>query len=275
MQNSSLKFENKNLAAKYIKEVRENGYVLIKQANSPEVVAELLAMVKKVFAETKPLTGPDVPYLNRGHNMIYNLQSKDFLFVQAKLRHNLVREILTGLLNDEWYKQIPKENPNYIMRSMIARSGGEAALPLHIDSFIPSSGDYCWSAQVSFVLEDQSAANGCTIVVPKSHKSGRYVKQEDIVDAVNIESKAGDILIWDSRLWHGTTGNNTGKSRWAFISTYVRWWVKQNYQITETFPKEFYDKLTNEERAVIGYCSVPSRDEYDRIDIKSGYEIFG
>jgi len=260
-------------AEQYIRTIREQGYVLIKAGNSAAAVARLLEKIKEIAATTESPGGSGVPYLNRGHHMLYNMQNKEFLFVEAKLRHVLVTEILMALLNDEWYKQIPPGNPSYILRSMLARSGGESPLPLHIDSFIPSSGSYCWSAQASFILEDQTAENGCTIAVPGSHLFDRYASPDDMGKAVKIESQAGDILVWDSRLWHGTSGNKSGKTRWAFISTFTRWWLKQNYQITETFPVDFYRRLSDAEKAVIGYCSIPSRDEYDRIDIKGGYEI--
>lgn len=257
----------------YIKTLRERGYVLIKQGNSRAEVSRLLDKIRELHDRGEEPSGLAVPYLNRGHQIIYNLQSKDLLFVESKFRHKLVRHILMALLNDEWYRQIPPGEPNYILRSMIARSGGESPLPLHIDSFIPSSGSHTWSAQVSFVLEDQGRQNGCTIVVPGSHLYDRYAKQEDMDKAVPIESEAGDILIWDSRLWHGTTGNQSGKTRWAFITTFTRWWLKQNYRITETLPEAFYRRLSDSERAVMGYCSTPPKDEHERIDIKGGYQM--
>lgn len=259
-------------AADYVRQIKEKGYAHIAGGNSPAQVSSLLSAIRALHART-PALEANVPFLNRGHQMLYNLQSKDFLFVEAKLRHALVREILIGLLNDQWYKQIPADEPNYILRSMLARNGGEAPLPLHIDSFIPASGSYCWSAQVAFVLEDQNEENGCTVVVPGSHLLDRYADQEAMSRAVPVISKAGDIFIWDSRLWHGTRGNLSGATRWSFISTFGRWWLKQNFAMTDTFPPEFYEQLTDSERAVIGFCSIPPRDEYERIDIKGGYEL--
>ncbi len=244
----------------YIEAIKERGYVLVKRAFDP---VPLLADIKAI--EYVPPSG-DTPYLNQGHDVIYNLQNKNFLFTETVLRHEIVKDILAYFLNDEWYREV---SPNYILRSMIARSGGERALPLHIDSFIPSSGKYCWSMQVSFILEDQTEENGCTVVAPGSYQSDSYATPAWV--GLPIESEAGDILIWDSRLHHGTTGNKTGKSRWAFISTFTRWWIKQNYLITKTFP--YKNLLSKEEQAIIGYCSEPPLNEHQRIDIKGGYEL--
>jgi ectoine hydroxylase-related dioxygenase (phytanoyl-CoA dioxygenase family) len=73
------------------------------------------------------------------------------------------------------------------------------------------------------ILEDQNAARGWTFVVPGSHLSDNYADQSTMADAVPIETKVGDIVIRDSRLWHGALGNATGSSRWSPIAKFVRW----------------------------------------------------
>jgi ectoine hydroxylase-related dioxygenase (phytanoyl-CoA dioxygenase family) len=127
--------------------------------------------------------------------------------------------------------------------------------------------------QVAFVLEDQTPLNGCTVFVPGSHQTDRYAHPSDLPTAIPVASKVGDVVIWDSRTWHGTTANTTGQSRWSFIATFARWWVKQSYDIPASLPNAFYSQLSDEERSILGYCSIPPRDEMDRIDIKAGYEI--
>ena len=121
------------------------------------------------------------------------------------------------------------------------------------------------------VLEDQTPERGCTVVVPGSHRSDAYADQAAFETATPIVSKAGDMVIWDSRLWHGALGNSTGDSRWALIGTFVRWWMKQNFDVTGTLPQPVYDALNDDERAILGFCSMPPRDEYQRTDMKSGH----
>lgn len=258
----------------HLKQISEQGFTLLKKVVDTETVQQLLTLIQKYNLEFPKPQSAVIPYLNRGHEVIYNLQNKDVYFIKTNFNHSLLRAILMGALNDTWYKQIPQDKPNYILRSMLARSGGPEALPLHIDSFIPGHGSYPWSLQASFVLEDQFPENGCTVVVPGSHLLNRYADQKtDIINAIPIISKAGDILIWDSRLFHGTTGNASGKSRWAFISTYGRWWLKQNFDMPRSLPQEIFQQLTDEEKSVLGFCSSPPKDEFERIDIKGGYEL--
>lgn len=259
----------------YCQELHQKGYTVISEAYDVDFVNSLKAKLLTEWekASANPLPDYMTPGLNKGHQMIYNLQNKDVSFFQAFTRHPLLRAILIQCLNDEWYKQIPQENPNYILRSLLARSSGKSSMPLHIDSFIPNPGSHIPLLQVAIVLEKQTLENGCTLVIPGSHQFGRYAAQDWKQYAVPVESNAGDIVIWDSRLWHSAGENKTSDSRWSIVGTFSRWWIKQNYNITGKFPKEFLAELTNEEKSILGFCSMPPEDEFDRQDIKAGYEI--
>ena len=53
--------------------------------------------------------------------------------------------------------------------------------------------------------------NGCTIVVPKSHQIGVYSNKKTR-KIMPLVGKVGDLIIWVSRLWHGTLENYSKKS---------------------------------------------------------------
>lgn len=248
-----------------------DGYCRLEGAYSESVVQEALAKVEEWYARSKETQLADVPFLNQDQPVVYNPQNKEFFFVEMLFESEFLQDLLIRFLNDKWYKQIPPDEPNYVLRSYVARSSNKK-LPMHIDSFVPYQGPHPFTMQASFVLEDQNAENGCTIVVPGSHQSGEYTTQEAANDAIPLESRAGDMVIWDSRLWHGTTENRSGGTRWALIATFCRWWVKQHFATTYTLPQEFYEKLTDSQKAVLGFCTIPPLDERERIDLKSGYE---
>jgi hypothetical protein len=258
-------------AAPYLKDLFEKGYTVIEGRMAPAQVAALLGAMHALHDERGENTA-DQPFLNRGHDVLYGLHREDVAYLRAITGDPLVMEILRGLLNDIWYRQIPQDQPNFILRSLIGRSSGEGTLPLHLDSFIPSSGETCYSCQVSLILEDSTKERGCTLVIPTSHRWDRYANQEAMADAIPLEARAGDIVIWDSRLWHGALGNSSGQSRWALIATFVRWWIKQNYDLTGTLPQAIYEQLTDDEKTVFGYCTIPPYDEHERTDIKSGHD---
>ncbi len=260
----------------YYNEIQQQGYTRIPEVFNAENVNALKKQVHQLFEQTSQDTSlsRNIPALNQGHQIIYNLQNKNIHFYKLFMQQPLLINLLKQCLNDEWYKQIPKESPNFILRSLLARSSGNSAMPLHIDSFIPNAGPYISIIQAAIVLEDQNQANGCTLVVPGSHHFGRYATQDWLKYTVPIESKAGDVVLWDSRIWHGASANTTTNSRWSVIATFCRWWIKQNYDITGSIPSSFIQELSNEEKAVLGFCSLPPRDEHHRLDIKTGYEVF-
>lgn len=258
-------------AEQCLEALAEDGYVVIPGAIPPADVERLLGGLRTLAETRPPVQASGTPFLNRGHDLLYNLQREDAAYAWPFTRDPRIMAILMGLLNDVWYRQIPQDRPNFILRSLIGRSSGGQTLPLHIDSFIPSSGRLCHACQISVVLEDQTPERGCTVVVPGSHRSDAYADQAAFDGAVPIVSRAGDMVVWDSRLWHGALGNATGASRWALIATFVRWWMKQNYDVTGTLPQAVYDALDDDERAIFGFCSMPPRDEYQRTDMKSGH----
>ena len=253
----------------YIDEIKERGYSRIPGVFSAQTIDATLKQVQQEAANNnQPVT--DIPKLDSGQETVYNLQNKNIHFVQLMLKSQLIKQVLMTFLNDEWHKAIPLDDPNYILRSYSARNN-QVAAPLHIDSFIPYQGGHPLSMQVAIILEDQNKNNGCTVVIPGSHQSGEYVGQEEIENAKPIESNAGDVVIWDSRIWHGTLENRSGKSRWSLIATFVRWWIKQGYQITENLPEDIYQQLNESEKAILGYCSRPLTNEYEGIDFKKSY----
>jgi ectoine hydroxylase-related dioxygenase (phytanoyl-CoA dioxygenase family) len=204
--------------------------------------------------------------------MIYNLQNKDKYFIDL-LDNPDIKEILKYFLNDPYYRFLPPEKPNYTLSYYNARSSGEF-LDLHIDSHIPMQGDKTFSMQCIFIVNEFSESNGCSIAIPGSHKSGKYTDRSLGAESyTKLFANPGDVVLWDSRLWHGTLENISGKDRWALIATIVSWWVKPAMNMTQSLPQEIYSKLSDEQKSFIGFCSIPPKDEFGRVNTKTGYEF--
>ncbi len=258
--------------AEHINHIDLHGFTVIPQVFDADQVAKALDLCKQVYAETKDKTTKNVPFLNKDQPNIYNLHNKDPYFLFLLLHSEVLEKILIHFLNDKWYKQIPQDQPNYIMRSALGRSSN-LVLPWHIDSFIPYVGPEAISMQVAIILEDQYEHNGCTRVVPGSHQSGEYAPKDIPDNAYTLlNPKAGDIVVFDGRLWHGTTENKSGGTRWAVLAAFCRWWVKQNFDVTGNYPKEWLESLTPKQKSILGYNSIPPYDELEAIDMKKGYE---
>jgi hypothetical protein len=254
-----------------VRNLETQGYCRLGAVYDPSVARDALERVKYWYDISRNACSSNVPFLNIDQPTVYNLQNKDIFFLKMLFDGRMLQEILINFLNDRWFRQIPEHEPNYLLRSFIARSSNKR-LPMHLDSFVPYLGNHVIIMQASIILEDQSEDNGCTVVVPGSHLFGRYTTQDSFKDAVPIESRAGDVVVWDSRVWHGTRENRSNGTRWAIVATFCRWWMKQHWNITQNLPQEIYEQLTDSQRAILGFCSIPARDETTGIDLKRGYD---
>ena len=184
------------------------------------------------------------------------------MFIKALTSSKVLEDILKYFLNDKWYTSIKPDYPNYIIRAFGARSS-VAKMPIHIDSLIPYKGNEIIAMPCALVLEDQNIDNGCTIFKPGSHLSGKWANQN--IKAKPVFPKAGDIVMWDGRVWHGTTENKSGKSRWVLLSNFTRWWLKQQFDIPRALPKKIYKGLTVKEKILLGFCSYAYKDEFEEV----------
>jgi ectoine hydroxylase-related dioxygenase (phytanoyl-CoA dioxygenase family) len=251
--------------------VAEAGYGVLPAVVTAQQVNEALILVRQLAEAQRGREPASIPRLDSGQETVYNLQNKSAALLKLLLRCAPARAVLMHFLNDRWHRAIPQTEPNYILRSYSARNNLVAA-PMHIDSFIPYTGVHALSMQVAIVLQPQHTENGCTLVVPGSQQSGEYVTQARRADCIPVETEAGDVVVWDSRIWHGTGENRSGESRWSLIATFVRWWVKQGYRITDNLPQSIYAQLSNSEKAVLGFCAMPSNDEHEGVDFKTSYD---
>jgi ectoine hydroxylase-related dioxygenase (phytanoyl-CoA dioxygenase family) len=114
-----------------------------------------------------------------------------------------------------------------------------AALPgaghqrLHADWGEPvSPGDYQVCNSI-WLIDDFTAANGPTRVVPGSHRSAQLPRQvmadpeARYPGEVKLLGRAGTVVIFNGHLWHGGTQNTTDRPRRALHSYFCRRGGKQ------------------------------------------------
>lgn len=252
-----------------LKELDVYGYCRIEGFLDQHEVAAYKAVVEELYEQRRGVSYQGVPARDSQDRVVYNLSNKNLKFVKL-LQHNALKTILMKKLNDKYYRFLPPDIPNYYLGYYNARSSGNE-LDLHIDSHVPSPATYTWAMQIGILLDRHTIENGCTKVVPGSHLSGTFTDR-DLKNVKPIVANAGDLVIWDSRLWHGTYANQSGESRWALIATFVMWWVKPSMDLTRSCPPEIYSQLSNEEKALLGFCSIPPKDEHERINTKTGFD---
>ena len=253
---------------KIIKKIEKDGYSIIPSVLKTNEIKTLLKKINLTY--NKKINYKGVPKRDKYDKIVYNLQNKDYFFIRV-LSKKIVLNIAKHFLNDQYYRLIPKNKPNFNILYYNARSSGKK-LDLHIDSHIPFKGKKTSKMQFLFALENSNETNGCTIVVPKSHQSGKYSNRKT-KKFKKIILKAGDLAVWDSRLWHGTLENFSKKSRWALVCTFGMWWAKPMMNITGSLPNSIYKKCNRIEKQMLGFCSMSPTNEFTRINTKNGYSF--
>ncbi|TNE60749.1 MAG: hypothetical protein EP344_06825 [Bacteroidetes bacterium] len=256
---------------KCIQQIEKDGYCIIPQVYSPEYVQKGLDLTKQWYEKSKDNVSSKLSALTQNDLYLWNPHYKDYHFLEMFFQPKILQDVLMHFLNDKWFRAIPADQPNYILQNLMGRSS-DKQLSLHIDSFIPYHSKYVYMLQAAAILEDQTRDNGCTVVIPGSHLAGEYADQTAFEKAIPVETKAGDLVVWDSRIWHGTLANNTEGTRWSIIAAFSRWWIKQMFNYTDNLPQHIYDQLSDSEKAMVGFCSIAYNDEQEGIDRKRGYD---
>jgi len=256
--------------AKCVKELAVQGFTVVEAMLSEEEFMFFRDITLKIHDSCKDNFYPGYSDRRPDNETVFNLPAKDKRYLDL-LTDSSVESILTKCLNDPYYTAIPNDQPNYILGELISRTSG-AALRLHIDSWIPNTGNQCWMMQIVFALDDRTIEDGCTVVVPGSHLSGCYTDRE-FEENLPLPASAGDMIIWDSRLWHGTKPCVSERKSPVIIATMQMWWVKQRFDIPNSLPIEIMDSLNKKEKALIGLCSIPPNDELIYTDTRQGYDI--
>lgn len=250
-----------------ISEVRLLGYTIIKSVLEQEIIDELLDIILN-YQTTG--AGKGVSKNQATDKYVYHLQykSKKFLDIITEWHGGL--DIIKPFLQDPYYLQLPKDAYNFLLAYYNARSSNEI-LPLHIDNYVPSTGSYPNSMQIVYSLNGQREENGATIIVPGSHMSGKWPDRTLNNIAQTIVCDPGDVIIWDSRVWHGALKNKIGADRWSLVATFRPWFMKQNYDPVRGMSEEIYQILTNKQKALCGFLSLPPKDEAEKVSLKEGY----
>jgi ectoine hydroxylase-related dioxygenase (phytanoyl-CoA dioxygenase family) len=167
---------------------------------------------------------------SRPNQRIWMLLNKGRVFRDLML-HPIIAETMGHLLG-----------PDFMLSSFtanIARPGGEP-MALHTDQGYVGF----WTpkpvvANIAWMLDDFTDANGGTRLVPASHlnaeatpRSSSYVPGQPAnmptqEDTIGAEGPAGSILCFDGRIWHGTGANRSEGPRHALLSYHCRPFIRQ------------------------------------------------
>ena len=205
--------------------LEEKGYLNLGRLLSDELLEGIRNRIVKLLEAEGEKAGAelmDSPYIRHpkeaGADRLADLVNKGSEF-DLFYTHPRVLAAVAHVIGEE----IKLSSLNYR-----AAKPGTGLQKLHVDWHeAVASGDYRVCNSI-WLLDDFSAKNGATRVVPGTHLTGE-LPQEVLSDPllkhpeeVLIEAPAGSVFIFNSHCWHGGTNNHTKYPRRAIHSYFCR-----------------------------------------------------
>jgi ectoine hydroxylase-related dioxygenase (phytanoyl-CoA dioxygenase family) len=135
---------------------------------------------------------------------------------------------------------------------------GEKAQVLHRDDGVyPLPPDYAnVVVNTMWALDDFTAANGATRLVPGSHGwLDRAPGPDD--EIVTAAMPAGSVAFYLGKIWHGGGANTTDRPRLGVILEYVAGWLRAQENHLLAVPRETVAELPERLQELLGYNVYP------------------
>ena len=129
---------------------------------------------------------------------------------------------------------------------------GQDAQVLHYEQGIyPLPRDRDVMLTAIWALDDFTASNGATLVVPGSHQP--VTSKADPGQAVPVEMPAGSLLLFSGRLYHGAGANTSTQPRLGVVIDYQQPWLRPCEAHTLSTDPAQVRKLPQRLQELLGY----------------------
>lgn len=152
--------------------------------------------------------------------------------------------------------------PNYLLSQLqvIDIAPDEDAQALH-----PDDGFYPWprprpplGAATIIAIDDFTAENGATVVIPGSHRwDGHAPTDAEVATAVPAVMPAGSMLFFLGTTWHGGGRNTTDRSRMCVTAQYCAPWCRPQENFSLSVSRERVARSSEHLQRLLGYSIHP------------------
>jgi hypothetical protein len=193
----------------------ERGYLVLPGFVPPALLAELRERLEALWEHEGDHAGSEFRP-EPGTRRLANLVDKGAVFADL-ITTPAILECIEHVIG-----------PDYKLSSLNARSvnpHNRASQPLHVDAGAVADQFGYWVCNTIWMLDDFTAENGATRVIPGSH-TWRRLPDPDVTESVAGEAlvtgTAGTVVVMNTHMWHGGTANRTGRCRRALHAFYTR-----------------------------------------------------
>jgi ectoine hydroxylase-related dioxygenase (phytanoyl-CoA dioxygenase family) len=236
--------------AAWEKQMWDKGYLVIPQALNPEATAHFLDRLTHAPYSVGYASHSTVRMFERGMDFVSLLENQPVFSLAERLvganmhimgfqGHRMAAgsEILSFHSDELYVKRRPEHDDSVPYPPIIS------AINCH------------------YYLTDVPHELGPTWVVPYSHTACRQPRPSDGVppawqghQAIELQVKAGDCVIYSNQLWHAGSKNQTNRTRYSVVPTYAqrhvaqRFWPFLNYNLS----RDILDQCTPRQRQLLG-----------------------
>lgn len=232
-----------------------DGYVILKGLLSSAEVAELVTALAP-YEEARPMGRNN--FEGEKSQRVYSLAGKGPTFMRLA-EHPRIVAMLDALLMPHWLLSNLQS---------IRLHPGESAQPWHTDdAFYPLPRPRPTTLAVSTIwaIEDFTADNGATELIPRSHLWGgeRPDDGASLADVGGIQAimPAGSVVVFDGAVWHRGGANRaagaTARTRLAISPQYCQPWLRPQESQLLIAPPDVAAACTERGREMLGYSIHP------------------
>ena len=224
-----------------------DGYVILERAIDRVAIEELCASLAP-FEAHRPMGRNAFEGLRS--QRVYSLAGKGEPFLRLA-EHPDVLSLLDRVLL-----------PNYLLSTMqsIRLHPGEAAQSWHNDDafyLTPRPRAQPLAITVVWAIEDFTADNGATELIPGSHRWGTEHPDTQAFEAVAAVMPAGSALVFDAALFHRGGHNRTSRTRLAISPQYCQPYLRPQESQLLIVPPDAARACSDRMRAMLGYSIHP------------------
>ncbi|MGB0877847.1 MAG: phytanoyl-CoA dioxygenase family protein [Mycobacterium sp.] len=225
-------------------EITRHGYLILPNLLTAEQCAEIRHAVEPLLGE-------------QGRNNFEGVKTRRVYSVMAKTRavdrlvdHPRVLALLDRLLD-----------PNYLLSQLQVIDIGtheQAQIEHFDDGMYPVARPRpALSAATVWAIDDFTADNGATVVLPGSH-TWDDLRRPDSADARDIAvMPAGSCVFFLGTLWHGGGANSTTGNRLAITAQYCQPYLRPQEAFTLSTPPDIVQQVSPDLQRMLGYSIHP------------------
>ncbi len=225
-----------------MEEIERDGYVIIENLISPELVAEIKEDLIPRFS------------YDSGRNNFEGFKTQRlYAFFEKSLICNPLVEhpLILGCLDRVF-------EPNYLLSQLQAINilPGEEQQPLHHDDLfyrVPRPRPALGAATI-WAIDEFTQQNGATVVIPGSHLwDDRQPTEDDRKNLEPVVMPAGSVVLFLGTLWHAGGANRTDAARLCVSAQYCAPWCRTQENYSLSLSRETVKKCSEHIQRMLGY----------------------